>query len=188
MDRQTPHPQNDPISQGRPEVGGLPRAPALGLFPRDPTRRVGTRWAVPAGRAAGAAPGRLLGPPAPGFPLLPLPQAAVKFHVALGTDLAIHSVRLPGHKAGAVGSSHGSLLESPVPVPVPQRPSKKGHGPRRSHRRCHPPQGSQPLLCSSAECFGVTQECLHPADSTPAVLGTNGQSSPIQGSQRSPED
>lgn len=181
MGRRTPHPQNDPHLPGVPRGVGAPPSLCFRSFPEgshsEGAPSSGTRWAVPAGRAARAgppaAPGRLLGPPAPGFPLLPLPQAAVKVHVALGTDLAIHSVRLPGHKAGAVGSSHGSLLESPVPVPVPatQRPSKKGHSPGRGHRRCHPTQGSQPLLCFSAECFGVMQECLHPSRQHPASAG-----------------
>lgn len=53
--------------------------------------------------------------------LLPLPQAAVKVHVALGGDLAVHGVGLVGHSWSC---GHEPPCVPPAPLPRAAVPPK----------------------------------------------------------------
>lgn len=61
-----------------------------------------------------AAPGRLLRLAAPHVPPLPLPQAAIEAHTVLRGDVAIHSLQLPGHEAGAAVQAMAACCPQPL--------------------------------------------------------------------------
>lgn len=70
-------------------------------------------------------------------PLLPLPQAAVKVHVALGADLAVHSIGLGGHSWSCGQEPPCASSSTPAPVPrtllcphQAQKPSGKRQSPQ----------------------------------------------------------
>lgn len=174
--------QSIPISQGCPQGGG---GSPLDRVLKDHVGREVPAAAGSTGSGHGPPPWAgwaTSSPRPPQCPLLPLPQAAVKIHVALGADLAIDGVGLRGHKAGAAGTSHRVSPQSP-PHPTGcyphhiQSQARRDTAPERDH-------GSQNPLWVPSPAMGPPNPALVGAreDRIPPVLGASGQSSPTQGS------